>query len=164
VVVLLVAVGVALGLILHRSSTPTLQARSPAAAPVPKVTPTLPQTVIPTLTVPQQQSSPQQATPQPAAAQAPIGPSYNWLGMQISDTSTGLTVATVAAGSAADTAGVNPGDVIEAINTTPVGSIPELLKAAGTLKLGSRFDLSVNRGSTPLTITPTLTGRPSRQS
>jgi membrane-associated protease RseP (regulator of RpoE activity) len=156
VVVVLVAAGVTLALT-HGSSTPKLRAQSPSVAPA---SPSVPQTVIPTQTVPQT-TTPQTVASPPTQI---IGPTYNWLGMQITDTSSGLTVATVAAGSAADTAGVNPGDVIESINATQIGSLSALLKAAGDLKLGNRFQLSVDRGSTPVTMTPTLTGRPTRQS
>jgi membrane-associated protease RseP (regulator of RpoE activity) len=162
VVVLLAAVGVTLALTLGGSSSPNLQAPSAAVPTTPlQVLPpqSAPHTVVPTQTVPQQ------ATTQPAVqTQVTVGPTYGWLGMQISDTQSGVTVVTVGPDSAADNAGVNPGDVIESINGTQIESIAQLQKATQGLKLGNRFQLSVDRGSTPVTMTATLTGRPSRQS
>ncbi len=169
----LIIVGVVLAITLPGSSKPNqpaAQAQSQPSNPganqsggaspflqtVPQVTPSVPQTQ----TTPQAQA---QTTPQTQAA-TPIGPTYDWLGMQISDTPNGITVATVNIGGAADSAGVNPGDVITAINSTGVGSIAQLRAAVGKLSVGAQFSLTVDRGSTPVTISATLANRPKRQS
>jgi predicted metalloprotease with PDZ domain len=110
-------------------------------------------------TTPQQSTTP--TTSQPSAVED--GPTYNWLGMQISDTPSGVTVATVTIGGAADTAGVDPGDVIESINNTQINSAAQLRSATAGLKVGNQLQLTVSRGSTTLTLTATLTNRPTRQ-
>jgi hypothetical protein len=116
---------------------------------------------------PSQPTTPQQpttatATPQPSQVQ--VGPTYTWLGMQVSATPSGVAVATVTIGGAADSDGVNPGDVITQINQTEIGSIAELQAAVKNLQLGTRFQIVVDRGSTPVTISATLTNRPKRSS
>jgi hypothetical protein len=166
-VALLIIVGVVLAVVLPGSSSNSNQ-RTSAQLANPAGTggnPLLQQTT-PQQTTPQQSTTPQQAaqpTPQ-ATAPARIGPTYAWLGMQISETPLGITVATVSIGGVADTAGVNPGDVITAVNSTAVGSIAQLRAAVGKLSVGASFQLTVSRGSTPVTISATLANRPKRQS
>jgi hypothetical protein len=124
--------------------------------------------LIPTTTTPQAPTTTPQAqtTPQQTQTPAPVqvGPTYAWLGMQISDTPSGIAVATVTIGGAADTAGINPGDVITQVNSTAVGSVAQLRAAVDKLSVGDAFQLTVDRGSTPVTIGATLANRPRRQS
>ena len=80
--------------------------------------------------------------------------------MSIADIANGVSVETVTIGGVADSAGVDPGDVIVEINHTPVNSISQVIAALKSLPLGQNFQLTIDRGSTPVTLTATLTGRP----
>jgi membrane-associated protease RseP (regulator of RpoE activity) len=129
-------------------------------SPLVSPSPTYPNQTTPQSTTPQP-TSPQPTSPPQQPTQA-IGPVYYWLGMELNETENGLTVVTVTLNGAGDDAGVNPGDVIESINTTQVGSVAQLDQAVAKLKLGQRFQLVVDRGSTPVTLSATLTGRPTK--
>ncbi|WP_249010350.1 PDZ domain-containing protein [Conexibacter sp. DBS9H8] len=114
------------------------------------------------------QTTPPQTTPAPttpaAAARVNVGPTYTWLGMALTDSSSGVTVDTVAGRSPAASAGVDPGDVLQTVGNRPVNTVGQLRSVTAALKLGQRVALTVNRGTTLVTVTVTLTGRPVRQS
>jgi hypothetical protein len=169
VVLVLAAVGVTLAATLGGSSSTTrTSAQSPfsqassGGSPLQQQSPSLPNTTTPQATTPQGATSPQSAAPegQPGGPSVTAGPTYNWLGMSIADIASGVSVETVSIGGAADTAGVNPGDVIVQIDHTGVDSVSQLRAALKHLKLGQSFQLVVDRGSTPVQLTATLTGRP----
>ncbi|MDH3561348.1 MAG: PDZ domain-containing protein, partial [Gammaproteobacteria bacterium] len=64
----------------------------------------------------------------------------------------GAVVAQVAPGSAAETAGLQPGDVIVALNERPVGGSGDLRNIVGLLHVGTRVRLDVLRKGRPLTL------------
>jgi membrane-associated protease RseP (regulator of RpoE activity) len=172
IVVVLVAVGVTLAATLGGSSTRRTSAQNlsqnpfsqsgSGGAPLLQQSPSTPTTTTPQATTPQGTTTPQSAAPesQPGGASVTAGPTYTWLGMSIADIASGVSVETVNIGGAADAAGVNPGDVIVEINQTEVDSVSQVLAALKHLKLGQSFRLTVDRGSTPVQLIATLTGRP----
>jgi membrane-associated protease RseP (regulator of RpoE activity) len=173
--VVLLAVGITLAATLGGSSKPKLSAQSQPIQPSVggnTGTYTLPQiTIAPKgATGSQGSQTPQQSTPQqnvpqqPSQSSVPTGPTYNWLGMEISDSTQGPTVTTVLPGSAAYDAGVDPGDVIASINGTSINSVSQLSADTAKLKLGGTFQLTVDRGSTPVTMSATLSGLPTKAS
>jgi S1-C subfamily serine protease len=79
------------------------------------------------------------------------------LGLSASE---GVVVFSVASGSAAEQAGLQPGDVITAINGTPLQSVEDLFAALRGLEPGDQVTLSVDRRGEQLELTATLTDRP----
>jgi S1-C subfamily serine protease len=71
--------------------------------------------------------------------------------------SRGVVVTQVSAGSAAATAGLRPGDVLDAIDGKPLRSAQDLRNAEGLLPLGSTLKLSVLRDGQLRQVDATLT-------
>jgi membrane-associated protease RseP (regulator of RpoE activity) len=90
-------------------------------------------------------------------------PSANWMGMHIVTSPLGTVVSTVAAGSGAQSAGVQPGDVITAIDNDAITSARQIRAAVAKIALGTRIEITINRGSTILTTAATLRNRPTIQ-
>jgi len=96
----------------------------------------------------------------PAATGAPSGP-MAWLGMQIESlTPAGVVIATVAPGSPAERAGLDPGDIIVEVNNQPVNSTSDVTQAIGGLRPGEQVQIEVSRGSTVYSTAATLTAPP----
>ncbi len=68
----------------------------------------------------------------------------------------GALVEQVAAGSPADQAGLQQGDVITAVNSKTINGSDDLLSALANAKPGQTLTLTVNRGGTTLTVHATL--------
>ena len=85
------------------------------------------------------------------------------MGMHIVTSPLGAVVNTLAAGSGGQTAGVEPGDVITAIDNTPINSATEIRAAVAKIALGNRLEITIERGSTILTTAATLRNRPTIQ-
>ena len=95
----------------------------------------------------------------PANAQA--GP-VNWLGMQVETLPPGVVVVeTVAPGSPADFAGLEPGDVILAINNQRINATSDIRSAISGLAAGDLVPIEVSRGSTLFTTQATMAAPPS---
>jgi putative serine protease PepD len=62
----------------------------------------------------------------------------------------------VVAGSAADKAGIQPGDIVISVNGVPISSSSDLTATIRSLAAGTTTDLVVVRGGKPQTITVTL--------
>jgi membrane-associated protease RseP (regulator of RpoE activity) len=90
-------------------------------------------------------------------------PSVNWMGMHIVTSPLGAVVSTVAASSGGQSAGVQPGDVITAIDTDAISSARQIRAAVAKITLGNRIEITINRGSTILTTAATLRNRPTIQ-
>ncbi len=69
----------------------------------------------------------------------------------------GALVAMVAPGSAAEHAGLKAGDVITAIDTTPVRGASDVRNRIGLLRVGDVAELTVQRGKRSLVLHGTLT-------
>ncbi len=65
----------------------------------------------------------------------------------------GAVIARVSPGSAADQAGLKPGDVITALDGEPVSRSSDLRNAIGLLRAGTRIKLNILRGGKPRDIT-----------
>jgi putative serine protease PepD len=72
--------------------------------------------------------------------------SHPFLGVQLSDSDAGPTVAAVTSGGPAAKAGVRTGDVVTAIDGKGVGSSDELVAAIQAHKVGDKVELTVQRG------------------
>jgi len=70
--------------------------------------------------------------------------------------SNGVVVTGVSAGSAAEHAGLQPGDVLTALNGKPLHSVQELRNAEGLLPLGSTVQLDVLRNGHSTEVSATL--------
>jgi membrane-associated protease RseP (regulator of RpoE activity) len=105
---------------------------------------TVPTTPTPTPTTPTQPSaSPTPTTP--ANQSRPI----SWLGMEIETLPPGAAVIeTVALGSAGDKAGLNPGDVIIAINGRAITGAHDIGAAIRGLPSGDQVPIQISHGST----------------
>lgn len=79
------------------------------------------------------------------------------LGLSASE---GVVVFSVDSGSAAEQAGLQPGDVITAVNGMPLQSVEDLFAALRELEPGEEVKLSVDRHGEQLELTATLTDRP----
>lgn len=90
-------------------------------------------------------------------------PSANWMGMHIVTSPLGAVVNTLAAGSGGQAAGVEPGDVITAIDNTTINSATDIRAAVARIALGNRLEITIERGSTILTTAATLRNRPTIQ-
>ncbi|MBN1909381.1 MAG: trypsin-like peptidase domain-containing protein [Pirellulales bacterium] len=97
-----------------------------------------------------------------------------WLGVQISDLdkrlveklklpgSKGALVLSVVAGSPAQKAGVQPGDVIVKWNDAPVERSPDLSRMAAAAEVGSQVTVSLIRNGQEQDLTVTITERPTQ--
>ena len=81
-------------------------------------------------------------------------------GAGIAKSSTTGGVAPVQAGSPAAKAGLQPGDVITAVNSTPVASINQFVATIANYAPGDTVTLTVNRGGSTKTIKLTLGSQP----
>jgi putative serine protease PepD len=88
--------------------------------------------------------------------------SHAYLGISAADSSSplGAKVETVVTGTAADRAGLKQGDVITAVNGSPVTSAPELTQAIDGKSPGQQVTLTVSRNGSTKTIHATLGTRP----
>jgi membrane-associated protease RseP (regulator of RpoE activity) len=143
----LVLAGAAFGLssLLGSSSAhPGGNHRASATAPTATV-PGAP--AVPTPATPPAQSNPQTQT-NPQTSQVVATPMVNWLGMQIATQPPGAAVVqTVQIGSPADRAGINPGEIIEAVNGRSINSAQGIVAALKGLGRGARVTLQLAYGS-----------------
>jgi S1-C subfamily serine protease len=103
-------------------------------------------------------TSSEQST-QPALSQA-SGP-VDWLGMQLQSVTPGsVVIETIAPGSSAELAGLEPGDEIVEVNGRSISSTGQISGAVASLPAGAYVEIQVNRGSTPVTTHAALTGPP----
>jgi Do/DeqQ family serine protease len=72
----------------------------------------------------------------------------------------GVLVSQVTEGSAADKAGIKPGDVITSINNQPIKSNSELRNAIGLARVGDKLEVAIIRDSKPQVITAVITELP----
>ncbi len=95
------------------------------------------------------------SSPANASARAP------WLGVQMESLPLGgVVVATVAPGSPAEVAGLEPGDVISEINNRPINTVADVQSAVDGLRAGDTLEVQVSRGSTIYTTDVTLAAHP----
>jgi putative serine protease PepD len=88
--------------------------------------------------------------------------SHAYLGISAADASSplGAKVETVVSGTAADKAGLQQGDVVTAVNASPVTSAAELTQAIDGKTPGQQVTLTVSRNGSTKTIHATLGTRP----
>ena len=72
----------------------------------------------------------------------------------------GVLVSQVTEGSAADNAGIKPGDVITSINGQTIKSNGELRNAVGLSRVGDKLDVALIRDRKPMHLTATITELP----
>jgi serine protease Do/serine protease DegQ len=72
----------------------------------------------------------------------------------------GVLVSQVNEGSAAEKAGIKPGDVITSINGQPIKSNSELRNAIGLSRVGEKLDVALIRDRKPLRVTAVITELP----
>jgi putative serine protease PepD len=72
----------------------------------------------------------------------------------------GVTIASVVPGTAAELAGVQPGDVIRSVDGLPVATMEELVVMIRLYRVGDTVELVADRGGETLTITMMLMERP----
>jgi S1-C subfamily serine protease len=72
----------------------------------------------------------------------------------------GVVIATVVPGGPAESAGLDPGDTLTAIDNRPVSGASDVASAANGLRAGGHAVLQVSRGSAIITTLVTLTGHP----
>jgi membrane-associated protease RseP (regulator of RpoE activity) len=95
----------------------------------------------------------------PSAASA--GGPAPWLGAQMESLAPGgVVIATVASGGPAEQAGLEPGDVISAINNRPINTVDDVRRAVGALRAGETISIQVSRGSTILNTDLTIAAQP----
>jgi putative serine protease PepD len=87
---------------------------------------------------------------------APIG----YIGVTLSETPNGITVATVQPSTPAATAGIQPGDVITKVNETAVSTANQLSVVLRSLAPGTKVTLTVTRAGAEKLFTLTLAQRP----
>jgi serine protease Do/serine protease DegQ len=74
----------------------------------------------------------------------------------LAENAQGALVSQVAEGSAADRAGIEPGDVITSVRGEPIRSNAELRKTIGMLKVGDSIEVGLLREGKPRTVTAVL--------
>ncbi len=79
-----------------------------------------------------------------------------------SDEPSGILVESVLEGGPADQAGIKAGDIIIAINKTPVKNFMDYVKAVKPFKPGDQTDVTVRRGDREVTLKVTFAGRGDR--
>lgn len=153
-----------------RQSTTTPQGNNGGSS-LPQQTTPRTQTSPATPTTPQTQTSPgTPTTPGPNGfpqTTLPSGqstvtnkPHVNWLGMQIITSPNGAVVNTIRTGSAADTTGFEPGDVIINVAGTSIAAAKDIRAATGSVHIGALVPVEVTRGSTLIRIAVKMQGRP----
>jgi predicted metalloprotease with PDZ domain len=100
------------------------------------------------------------ATAEAAAPLAPLAPTRPWMGISLTDTTDGVTVQAVAAGSPAETARLQGGDVIVSANSTAITNVSDLQNVLASAQTGDVISLLVKRGTNQITVQVTLTARP----
>jgi len=85
-----------------------------------------------------------------------LGASVSDQALQKDSTSVGAVVKEVVAGSAAEKAGIQPGDIVISVNGVPISSSSDLTATIRSLAAGTTTDLVIVRGGKPQTITVTL--------
>ncbi len=88
----------------------------------------------------------QESTPSPRA----------FLGVALQDSYTGVQVAQVVPGSAADDAGLKVGDIITAINGDAVANSQDTAAKVGALRPGEQVNIDFTRGGDKMSVTATL--------
>ena len=88
-----------------------------------------------------------------------IGKNRGFLGVEPAPDSKGVLIKSVNTRSAAERAGILPGDVVTSINNVPTNSVAELVREIGSKKKGDSIRLVVIRGSRTQSITAALDGR-----
>jgi hypothetical protein len=102
-------------------------------------------------------------TPQQVTQRQTARPVY-WLGMEISNDPYGrVVIQTVALGSEADAARLDPGDIISSVNNRQIGSVSQLRSAVAHLPKGDQVEVQVGRGSAMYTTAVTLAAPPSNE-
>ena len=99
--------------------------------------------------------------PAAATVSQPSGP-VDWLGMQIESLPPdSVVIDTVASGSSAEQAGLEPGDVIVEVNGRAITTPNDISSATASLRAGSYVSIQVSRGSTLFSTDAVLAGPPS---
>jgi membrane-associated protease RseP (regulator of RpoE activity) len=83
-----------------------------------------------------------------------------WLGVTLALTPDGVTIAQVIADSPADAAGLQRGDVIEAVDETEVDKVSEFLDQLSDKNAGDTMTLSISRDGQAQDVVVTLEARP----
>jgi S1-C subfamily serine protease len=118
--------------------------------------------VIPTSPVPSPVIPSPTTTPGTAPGNTISGPTVTWLGMQISTVeNVGVVIQTVQLGSPADAAGLDPGDIIQSVNSHSISAANQIRGAVKDLKAGDAVQISVARGSTQFATVARFAGQPS---
>ena len=82
---------------------------------------------------------------------------HPFLGVYLSDASGGgATISKLTAGGPADTAGVKAGDVITAVDSTPITTADDLVTAISADTVGQKVTLTISRGGSSIQIPVTL--------
>lgn len=95
----------------------------------------------------------------PAVGEAPAPDTQAtrpFLGVALQDSDDGVVIAEVRAGSPADDAGLQAGDMITSVNGTDVATAQDVADVVGALAIGDAVSLEISRGSEALTIDATL--------
>jgi S1-C subfamily serine protease len=100
------------------------------------------------------------------SASTPVGQTggqIRWLGMQVDSVNAGtVVIETVAPGSAAEQAGLEPGDVITQVNGHPIDATSQIAGAVASLHPGAYVEIQVNRGSTVFDTRALMSAPPSK--
>ena len=96
----------------------------------------------------------------PVAAQVAV--QTTWLGVSVKDDGTSVTIERIAPGSPAETAKLQVGDVITAVNGKAVATSAELQAIIDAAASGDVVSLSVTRGTDALSVDVMLASRPAR--
>ena len=83
-----------------------------------------------------------------------------WLGVTLTQTPDGATIAQVIADSPADAAGLQRGDVVEAVDGTEVDNVSEFLDQLGDKSVGDTVTLTISRDGQAQDAAVTLEARP----
>ena len=101
-------------------------------------------------------------SPDTPAANSP-GATMIWRGMEVESINPGrVVVATVAAGSQGERSGLEPGDVLLAIDSRALGSTGDISKAIFAMQSGDVVQIEVGRGSTVFITNATLGAPPAK--